>query len=127
MVRTRMPVYVYLLFLPHSDARMMLTLGRIDQVLLGTIFGAVMGTRQRTPSLGHDPNTRLLGFGFSHLMRISHQKGFVDRQSYVAQYIALVLLVMGIASTLGMDDLLAAFAAGTDPLPRLTSLERCDY
>ena len=55
-------------------------------------------------------------------MRFSHQKGFVDRQSYVAQYIALVLLVMGIAGTLGMDDLLAAFAAGTDLLPKLMSL-----
>jgi NhaP-type Na+/H+ or K+/H+ antiporter len=50
-------------------------------------------------------------------MRFSHRKGFVDRQSYVAQYIALVLFVMGIASTLGMDDLLAAFAAGADPFP----------
>ena len=69
-----------------------------------------------------DPDTGLLGFGFSHLMRFSHQKGFVDRQSYVAQYIALVLLVMGIAGTLGMDDLLAAFAAGTDLLPKLMSL-----
>ena len=49
-------------------------------------------------------------------MRFSHRKGFVDRQSYVAQYIALVLLVMGVAGTLGMDDLLAAFAAGMGPL-----------
>jgi NhaP-type Na+/H+ or K+/H+ antiporter len=56
-----------------------------------------------------------LGFGFSQLMQLSHRKGFIDRQSYIAQYIALVLFVMGMASTLGMDELLAAFAAGVDP------------
>jgi hypothetical protein len=45
-------------------------------------------------------------------MKFSHRKGFIDRQSYVAQYLALVFLTMGIASAIGTDDLLAAFAAG---------------
>jgi len=49
---------------------------------------------------------------FSHLMKYSHRKGFIDRESYVAQYLALVFFVMGVASTIGTDDLLAAFAAG---------------
>jgi hypothetical protein len=43
-------------------------------------------------------------------MRFSHRKGLVDRESYVAQYIALVLFVIGIAAL--TDDLLAACAAG---------------
>jgi hypothetical protein len=47
-------------------------------------------------------------------MQFSHRKGFIDRQAYIAQYVALAIFVMGITSTLGMDDLLAAFAAGMD-------------
>lgn len=46
-------------------------------------------------------------------MKFTHRKGFIDRESYVAQYIALTVLTIGIASTLGVDDLLAAFAAGS--------------
>jgi hypothetical protein len=45
-------------------------------------------------------------------MKISHSKGFIDRESYVAQYLALSIFTIGIASTIGADDLLAAFAAG---------------
>jgi hypothetical protein len=39
-------------------------------------------------------------------------KGFLDRESYVAQYIALALFTTGATNSLGNDDLLAAFAAG---------------
>jgi hypothetical protein len=39
-------------------------------------------------------------------------KGFLDRESYVAQYIALALFTVGATNSLGNDDLLAAFAAG---------------
>lgn len=46
-------------------------------------------------------------------MRISHRKGLIDRESFVAQYIALAIFTIGIASSLGTDDLLAAFAAGS--------------
>lgn len=45
-------------------------------------------------------------------MKFSHQRGFIDRESFVAQYLALAFLTIGIAYTLGCDDLLAAFAAG---------------
>ena len=38
----------------------------------------------------------------------------------MAQYLALALLTIGVASTLGMDDLLAAFAAGTSKQPSST-------
>jgi len=46
-------------------------------------------------------------------MKISHRKGLIDRESFVAQYISLAVFTIGVASTLGSDDLLAAFAAGT--------------
>ena len=49
-------------------------------------------------------------------MKFSHRKGFIDRESYVAQYLALALFTIGVTRTLGSDDLLAAFAAGTFPL-----------
>ncbi|KAI0644431.1 Sodium/hydrogen exchanger family-domain-containing protein [Trametes meyenii] len=69
--------------------------GWLYQVILGTVIGAV------------------LGIAFSHLMKFSHRKGFIDRESYVAQYLALALFTVGITRTLGSDDLLAAFAAGS--------------
>jgi hypothetical protein len=52
------------------------------------------------------------GYLFSRLLRFAHQKGFLDRESYVAQYIALALFTVGATNSLGNDDLLAAFAAG---------------
>ena len=45
-------------------------------------------------------------------MKISYRKGFIDRESSVAQYLALALFTIGVVSTIGSDDLLAAFAAG---------------
>ena len=49
-------------------------------------------------------------------MRFAHLKGFLDQESYVAQYIALALFTTGAVNSLGNDDLLAAFAAGM-PVP----------
>ena len=45
-------------------------------------------------------------------MKLSHKQGFIDRESYVAQYLALAIFTAGVVSTIGSDDLLAAFAAG---------------
>lgn len=45
-------------------------------------------------------------------MKFSHRKGLIDRESFVAQYLSLAIFTIGVASTLGSDDLLAAFAAG---------------
>lgn len=55
----------------------------------------------------------LIGWGFRHLMKFCQRNDFVDRQSYVAQYISLALLTIGIMTILGSDDLLAAFSCGT--------------
>ena len=45
-------------------------------------------------------------------MKFSNKRGFMDRESYVAQFLALALFTMGVVRTIGSDDLLAAFAAG---------------
>ncbi|EGO25353.1 hypothetical protein SERLADRAFT_465372 [Serpula lacrymans var. lacrymans S7.9] len=68
--------------------------GWLYQVILGTVIGAV------------------IGLIFSRIMKLSHAKGLIGRESYVVQYIALVIFTIGVASTIGSDDLLAAFAAG---------------
>lgn len=65
------------------------------QVILGVVVGA------------------LIGWGFRYLMKFCQRNDFVDRQSYVAQYISLALLTIGIMTILGSDDLLAAFSCGT--------------
>ncbi|KAA1472955.1 hypothetical protein DENSPDRAFT_839357 [Dentipellis sp. KUC8613] len=70
-------------------------IGWLYEVIFGVILGAIMG------------------FVFSRVMSFTHRKGFIDRESYVAQYLALAVFTIGVTSTLGSDDLLAAFAAGS--------------
>ncbi|GLB38785.1 putative sodium/hydrogen exchanger family protein [Lyophyllum shimeji] len=65
------------------------------QVILGIVIGA------------------LLGFGFRYLMKFCQSHNLIDRQSYVAQYISLAMLTIGVNTLIGSDDLLAAFACGT--------------
>ncbi|KAG6864886.1 hypothetical protein C0991_006573 [Blastosporella zonata] len=65
------------------------------QVILGIIIGAV------------------LGFGFRHLMKFCQRHNLIDRHSYVAQYLSLAMLTIGVTVLLGSDDLLAAFSCGT--------------
>ncbi|BEI82911.1 hypothetical protein CcaverHIS002_0307790 [Cutaneotrichosporon cavernicola] len=65
------------------------------EVCLGTVIGGV------------------LGYSARKVMQFSERKKLIDRQSYVAQYVSLSLLSIGICTLLGSDDLLAAFACGT--------------
>ena len=60
------------------------------------------------------------GFIFSKLLKLSRRKGFVDRESYVAQYLAFAIFITGLISTIGSDDLLAAFAAGMSQSGNIT-------
>ena len=46
-------------------------------------------------------------------MKFCQRHDFIDRQSYVAQYLSLAILTIGLTTLLGSDDLLAAFACGT--------------
>ncbi|KAF9459813.1 Cation/H+ exchanger [Collybia nuda] len=80
---------------PHQAFSHWILIGWFYQVVMGVTIGAV------------------LGFVFSHIMSFSHRHGFIDRESYVAQYLALAIFTTGIVSTIGSDDLLAVFAAGS--------------
>ncbi|EKM51776.1 uncharacterized protein PHACADRAFT_262112 [Phanerochaete carnosa HHB-10118-sp] len=64
------------------------------QIILAVVFGTV------------------LGVAFRYLMKFCERKDLIDRQSYVAQYVALALLTIGSCTLLGTDDLLAAFSCG---------------
>ena len=77
-----------------------------SSVLYSVSFLPILGVFE---SMASDHYT---GLAFSHLMKFSHRHGFIDRESYVAQYLSLAIFITGIVSTLGSDELLAAFAAG---------------
>ncbi|KAJ7162966.1 Sodium/hydrogen exchanger family-domain-containing protein [Mycena filopes] len=64
------------------------------QVILGVVIGS------------------LIGFSFRYLMKFSERHSLIDRHSYVAQYVSLALLTIGLTTLLGSDDLLSAFACG---------------
>ncbi|KAL1714259.1 Sodium/hydrogen exchanger family-domain-containing protein [Schizophyllum commune] len=70
-------------------------IGWLYQVFMGVAIGAIIGR------------------GFAYVMKISRANGFIDRESYVAQFLALSFLTIGVTSVVGSDDLLAAFAAGS--------------
>ena len=65
-----------------------------DQVILGAAIGA------------------LLGWLFSKLMKYLHKLKWINNESYVVQYLVMAVFTGGVVSTIGSDDLLAAFAAG---------------
>ncbi|KAJ6779278.1 Sodium/hydrogen exchanger family-domain-containing protein [Mycena vulgaris] len=54
-----------------------------------------------------------IGFAFRYMMKFSERHSLIDRHSYVAQYVSLALLTIGLTTLLGSDDLLSAFACGT--------------
>ncbi|KAF5348270.1 hypothetical protein D9756_010464 [Leucocoprinus leucothites] len=90
-------ISLYLTMEPNrrKDIQNWVVIGWLYQVFLGILIGAI------------------IGYLFSHIMKFSHKRGFIDRESYVAQYLALAIFTMGVVDTLGSDDLLAAFAAGS--------------
>ena len=46
-------------------------------------------------------------------MKFSQRYDLINRQSYVAQFLSLAMLTVGLTTILGTDDLLAAFVCGT--------------
>ncbi|KAF7978637.1 hypothetical protein HWV62_45136 [Athelia sp. TMB] len=92
-------LYIALYLILDGDAgaavRDWLLLLWLYQVILGVVIGAC------------------IGFAFRHLMKFCEAHNLIDRQSYVAQYISLAVLTIGLTTLLGSDDLLAAFACGT--------------
>ena len=76
---------------PHLSAEAHLP----DQVILGAVIGATLGT------------------AFCWILKNTQKRGFIDRESFVAQYLALAIFSIGLANLLGSDDLLTAFATGS--------------
>ena len=72
----------------------MFTHDRTDQVIFVIVLGSIIGT------------------AFRYMLRHSRKHGYIDRDSFVAQYLALAVFSSGISNMLGSDDLLTAFAAG---------------
>ncbi|VDC07865.1 unnamed protein product [Peniophora sp. CBMAI 1063] len=72
-----------------------MVIGCLYQVLLGTALGA------------------FFGWALSRVMEYTEKKGFTGREAYLVQCIAVAVLTTGVATTLGVDELLAAFAAGS--------------
>ncbi|KZT32226.1 Sodium/hydrogen exchanger [Sistotremastrum suecicum HHB10207 ss-3] len=90
-----LPLYLTLEATTGSAVGKWLLVGCLYQVILGTVIGAVAGS------------------AFRYLLRFNQNRGFIDHESFVAQYLALAVFVVGFCNIIGSDDLLAAFAAGT--------------
>lgn len=59
----------------------------------------------------------LLGFLIGHVanrtLRFSESRGFIGRSSFLVFYLLLAIFAVGVGSTLGTDDFLVSFGAGT--------------
>jgi NhaP-type Na+/H+ or K+/H+ antiporter len=55
----------------------------------------------------------VIGYGGRHLIKFAEQHNLIDRESFLVFYFVLALFCTGVGSTIGTDDLLVAFAAGT--------------
>lgn len=89
------------------------------EIALGIIIGALLGFSARkvmkfcgASALTSSTRSRQSSDDLP-LFPPTEQHSLIDRQSFVAQYISLAVLTIGIVTLLGSDDLLAAFACGT--------------
>lgn len=69
-----------------------------NTILYECVFGAIYGVT--------------VGYAGRRGIRYSHEKGLIDRESFLVFYFVLALFCAGSGSLLGMDDLLVGFAAG---------------
>jgi sodium/hydrogen antiporter len=67
-------------------------------ILYECIFGAVYGV--------------LIGYIARRLIRLAHERDYIDRESFLVFYFVLALFCAGSGSLLGLDDLLVGFACG---------------
>ncbi|KAL1310559.1 hypothetical protein AAFC00_000838 [Neodothiora populina] len=54
----------------------------------------------------------IIGTAFNRLLRIAERNAYVDQPGFIAFYLLLAVLSVGVGSTLGTDDFLVAFGAG---------------
>ena len=88
-------LYLWLCQSSFSSVDVCCSRNHADEIAFSVVFGSA------------------LGFAFRHLMKFCERNDLIDRQSYVAQYVSLAFLTIGIMTILGSDDLLAAFCCGT--------------
>ena len=62
---------------------------------MGSVFGAIIGVLARK------------------MLKFSKRRSLIDRESMVAMYVALALLVTSVSVIIGTDEVLAAFFCGT--------------
>ncbi|KAG5368990.1 Na(+)/H(+) antiporter [Yarrowia sp. C11] len=55
----------------------------------------------------------VIGWGGRILIKFAEKRNLIDRESFLAFYLVLALMCAGFGTIIGVDDLLAAFAAGT--------------
>ncbi|QNP96361.1 Sodium/hydrogen exchanger family-domain-containing protein [Yarrowia lipolytica] len=55
----------------------------------------------------------VIGWGGRILIKFAESRNLIDRESFLAFYLVLALMCAGFGTIIGVDDLLAAFAAGT--------------
>ena len=67
-------------------------------ILYQCVFGAIYGV--------------IIGYIARRAIRVSHEKGLIDRESFLVFYFVLALFCAGSGSVLGLDDLLVGFACG---------------
>lgn len=67
-------------------------------ILYECLFGAVYGVA--------------VGYIARRLIRLAHERDYIDRESFLVFYFVLALFCAGSGSLLGMDDLLVGFACG---------------
>jgi CPA1 family monovalent cation:H+ antiporter len=94
--------FVYLalnLILHHGNANEIAKDWICVTVLYECVFGCILGT--------------IIGFLGRKSLRYAEDHDLIDHESFLAFYIMLAMLCAGFGSILGVDDLLASFAAGT--------------
>ena len=68
-------------------------------ILWQCIFGLLLGA--------------FIGVVANRILRFSHDTKYIDESSFIAFYFLLAIFSVGVGSTLGSDDFLVAFGAGT--------------
>lgn len=85
---------IYLERHPREVVKHWFTLTILYEVLFGCVLGSVLGILGRKS------------------VKFAERQGLMDRESFLAFYIAQAFLACGVAVLIGADDLLASFCAG---------------
>jgi NhaP-type Na+/H+ or K+/H+ antiporter len=54
----------------------------------------------------------LIGYSYRKLLQIAHERKWIDKESFLSLSLAVAVLILGIFSRMGIDDILGCFVAG---------------